>query len=77
MYQWKHMGYVVPKRDRHAKQEPHQHSNSLKKSLTVVLMLLRKLSGWLNLNCTSGMNLLLEASQAGCAPSSKVSKRRT
>lgn len=25
------MGYVVPKRDRHAKQEPHQHSNSLKK----------------------------------------------
>lgn len=48
-----------------------------KKSLTVVLMLLRKLSGWLNLNCTSGMNLLLEASQAGCAPSSKVSKRRT
>lgn len=48
-----------------------------KKSLTVVLMLLRKLSGWLNLNCTSGVNLLLEASQAGCAPSSKVSKRRT
>lgn len=34
------------------------------------------LGDW-TLNCTSGVNLLLEAGQAGCAPSSKVSKRST